>query len=67
MTVQDLEKATEDEGKIEKIKSDIDKDSDNLTEINPKIEEYKKKIKAVENKIVESGGEEYKKMKEQAE
>ncbi len=62
-----MQKAQEDELKVEKIKADIMEDSKILTDLNPKIEEFKGSIKKVEAKILESGGMEYKKMKDELE
>ena len=60
-----MDKALEDEQRIEKIKSDIERDSQKLAQISPDMEALKMKIREYEAKIVESGGSEYKQKKEE--
>ena len=62
-----MQKANEDEERVVRIRSDISEDAETLTKMNPDIEDIRHKIKQVEAKIVESGGIDYKKKKEEVE
>ncbi|CDW77228.1 structural maintenance of chromosomes protein [Stylonychia lemnae] len=64
---KDLIKADEDEIRVENIQKEISEDSQVLSDINPLIEECKMKIKQVEAMIIESGGVDYKKKKDDVE
>jgi uncharacterized coiled-coil DUF342 family protein len=57
---QDAERAAEGERTIERLRDEIESDSNKLGELNPRIETFKNEIKEIEAKILESGGPEYK-------
>eukprot|EP00347_Sterkiella_histriomuscorum_P021716 403333013 len=63
----DMDKAQEEERKVEDLKQKILEDQALLSDIFPKMEEIKVQVKEVDAKIIESGGVEYKKKKEEVE
>lgn len=52
---------------IERLKREVDLESDKLAEMNPVMEQLKKQIKEIEFQVVEAGGPAYKKQKEEVE
>ena len=65
--VQELAKAEEDERRIEQIRQEISSDAQALTELSPEMEALRQRIREVDARILDAGGDDYKRMKEQVE